>query len=299
MQPVWQTREALLLCVGPDEHGEKLVRAAARMAAQLDVPWHCVYVETPALQRLPGRGAPAHPARAQAGRRSWAPTPRRWPGRTLADAIVKYAREHNLSRVVLGRDTGAAAGRGSARWPRRSAQLGNDLDVIQIALPARGARAAGAPPTPATKRSAPPRPGAATPGAPRSAPLPRWLATPLLDVFELTNIVMLFLLAVVFVALRYGRGPAVLAAFLTVAAFDFFFVPPRFTFSVSDAQYLLTFGVMLVVALVIGQLTAGLKFQARVATLREDARARAVRDVARPVRRAAGRAGRRDRARAS
>jgi two-component system sensor histidine kinase KdpD len=62
----------------------------------------------------------------------------------------------------------------------------------------------------------------------------------------------------------------VLAAFLTVVMFDFFYVPPRFSFSVSDAQYLLTFAVMLVVALVIGQLTAGLKFQARVARSREE-----------------------------
>jgi two-component system sensor histidine kinase KdpD len=62
----------------------------------------------------------------------------------------------------------------------------------------------------------------------------------------------------------------VLASLLTVGMFDFFYVPPRFSFSVSDAQYLLTFAVMLVVALVIGQLTAGLKFQARVAQLREE-----------------------------
>ena len=95
------------------------------------------------------------------------------------------------------------------------------------------------------------------------------LTTPLIDVFELTNIVMLFLLAVVGVALRFGRGPAVLAAFVGVAVFDFFFVPPRFTFAVHDAQYLVTFAVMLVVALVIGQLTAGLKLQAEAATLRE------------------------------
>ena len=49
-------------------------------------------------------------------------------------------------------------------------------------------------------------------------------------------------------SVRYGRGPAVLAAFLSVAAFDFFYVPPRFSFAVSDVQYLLTFAVMLVVA---------------------------------------------------
>ena len=100
--------------------------------------------------------------------------------------------------------------------------------------------------------------------------------------FELANIVMLFLLAVVFVAVRYGRGPAVMAAFLTVARSTFFYVPPRFTFSVSDAQYLLTFAVMLVVALVIGQMTAGLKFQARVATLREE-RVRALYEMSRDL----------------
>ena len=95
------------------------------------------------------------------------------------------------------------------------------------------------------------------------------LATPLLGLFELTNIVMIFLLVVVGVGLVYGRGPAVVAAFLGVALFDFFFVAPRFSFAVSDVQYLVTFGVMLVVALAIGQLTAGLKVQAEAATQRE------------------------------
>jgi len=108
------------------------------------------------------------------------------------------------------------------------------------------------------------------------------LTAPLHNVLTLTNIVMLFLLAVVAVALRWGRGPAVLAAFLSVAAFDFFYVPPRFSFAVADVQYLLTFAVMLFVALVVGQLTAGLKYQARVATRRED-RVRALYEMAREL----------------
>ena len=105
---------------------------------------------------------------------------------------------------------------------------------------------------------------------------------PLADVLELTNIVMLFLLVVVGVALRFGRGPAVMAAILGVAFFDLFFVPPRFTFAVSDAQYLVTFAVMLVVALVVGQLTAGLKVQAESATEREH-RVRSLYDMARDL----------------
>lgn len=70
------------------------------------------------------------------------------------------------------------------------------------------------------------------------------------------NIVMLFLLAVFLVAWLLGRGPALLAAFLAVALFDFFFVLPHFSFAVADVQYLITFAVMLAVALVTGQLAA-------------------------------------------
>jgi two-component system sensor histidine kinase KdpD len=95
------------------------------------------------------------------------------------------------------------------------------------------------------------------------------LATPLAGRLELANIVMLFLLGVVGVAMRFGRGPAAFAALLNVAAFDFFFVSPRLSFAVSDVQYLLTFVVMLGVGLLVGQLTAGLRFAAGVSTSRE------------------------------
>ncbi len=93
---------------------------------------------------------------------------------------------------------------------------------------------------------------------------------------------MLFLLTVVLVALKFGRGPAVLAAFVSVAAFDFFCVPPRMSFAVSDAQYLLTFAVMLAVALIIGQMTAGLRYQARIASYREE-RARSLYEFSRDL----------------
>ena len=95
-------------------------------------------------------------------------------------------------------------------------------------------------------------------------------AFPLHGFFALSNIVMLFLLAVVGVAVLFGRGPAVLAAFANVLAFDFFFVPPRFTLAIADAQDLFTFVVMLIVGLVVGQLTARLRYQARVASLGEE-----------------------------
>ncbi|WP_310450132.1 DUF4118 domain-containing protein [Sulfuritalea sp.] len=96
------------------------------------------------------------------------------------------------------------------------------------------------------------------------------LTLPLLGVVDAANIVMIFLLVVALVAVRLGSGPAILAAFGGVGLFDFFFVEPRFSMAVADAQYLITFAVMLAVALVIGQLAARLREKALLATRRED-----------------------------
>lgn len=108
------------------------------------------------------------------------------------------------------------------------------------------------------------------------------IALPLVQWFDLVNIVMLFLLAVFFISLRLGKRPAVLAAFLSVALFDFFFVPPALTLAVSDAQYLLTFAVMLTVALITAQLTAGLKSQAEMVA-EEECRTRALYEMAKSL----------------
>jgi two-component system sensor histidine kinase KdpD len=142
--------------------------------------------------------------------------------------------------------------------------------------------------------SAPPSLTTRTPRGNRGVPLLSYLgaiaacaattaiATLLLLYFDLANIVMVFLLTVVLVAVWLGRGPAILAAVLSVALFDFFFVPPRFSFTVHDVQYLLTFAVMLVVALVFGELTARLSEQAQAASAREE-RTRALYDLARAL----------------
>jgi two-component system sensor histidine kinase KdpD len=205
------------------------------------------------------------------------------PDDLLAQA---HAAEHAARRGHLKIFFGASPGVGKtcAMLAQGQAQLAPDLEKVQVVLPPREASV--------TAGELAARLTGDDAGRPRA-----WrayaksvavcaaviLATaPLQRVLEPSNIVMLLLLAVVFSALRYGRGPAVLAAFVSVAAFDFFDVAPRFTFAVSDAQYLVTFVVMLIVALVIGQLTAGLTYQARVATLRED-RVRALYELSRDL----------------
>src|SRR6185295_15126015 len=275
--PVWPTRESLVACVGPQPGSEKVVRSTARLAQQLDVAWHAVYVETPQLQRLPNAKRERILRVLALAQRLGAQTAT-LTGQSPAEQIVAYARSRNLARVVIGR------GR-RFRWPftksfsARLTAVGPDLEVVQVGLETSG-----------TPRRAPVlEEGEKAPfqytgyaWAMATCALVTAGTWPLAPRLDLANIVMLFLLAVVLVAVRFGRGPAVLAAFINVASFDFFFVPPRFTLAVSDVQYLIVFGVMLVVALIVGHLTAGLRFQARVAGHRE-ARSRALYELAREL----------------
>lgn len=92
---------------------------------------------------------------------------------------------------------------------------------------------------------------------------------PLRHLLDLTNIAMLLLVTVVLVAVWLGRSPAIVASFVSVALLDFFFVPPHLSFLVSDVQYLVTFGVMLVVSLVISHLTTHLQASVNEARDRE------------------------------
>ena len=84
-------------------------------------------------------------------------------------------------------------------------------------------------------------------------------------VFSPTNLVMIYLLAVVVAAVYLGRGPAILVAILSVLIFDFFFVPPRLTLAVSHAEYVFTFVALFIVGLVISNLTALTREQAEAA----------------------------------
>ncbi|MEQ1805957.1 MAG: DUF4118 domain-containing protein [Burkholderiaceae bacterium] len=277
---VWKTAGALLCCIGPQEGAEHVVRSTAQLARQLAVTWHAVYVETPALQRLDvGRreGILQTVKLAQElGARTAVLS-----AQDIAAALVEHARQNNLSKLVVGQ------GEGLPWWPRRTlgqavARLAPDIDRIEVgqsqrAKPATAARGAEAPAASETGRQVR-RYGLAAALCAATTLLTHLLV----PYFDLANIVMVFLLSGFGAAAWLGRGPAVLAAFMNVAAFDFFFVSPRLSFAVSDVQYLLTFAIMLIVGLATGQLTAGLRFQARVATHRE-ARSRALFEAARDL----------------
>ena len=277
IERVWKTEDSLLCCVGPDPGDENVVRSAARLASQLGVEWTAVYVETPSLQRLPDAERERILRTVKLAQEFGARTAI-LAASDVAAQIVGYAREHNCSKLVVGRAFRAGWRPWRPNVAERAGRLAPDVDLIEVG---RVAPAAGKD----NEEQEDSRRGEKRirfAWALLACAATTVVAYPLAAYFDLVNIVMLFLLAVVGVALRWGRGPAVLAAFVSVASFDFFFVPPKLSFAVSDFQYLLTFAVMLVVALVIGQMTAGLRYQARVASYREE-RARGLYEFARDM----------------
>ncbi|MCW5139805.1 DUF4118 domain-containing protein [Burkholderia cenocepacia] len=276
IQRIWQARERLLVCVGPGPEAPTLVRAAARLAASLKADWIAVYVETPRLQRLPDarrqRTLDALKLAAELGAETAT-----LAGADAVAALIGYAKVRNVSKLVAGGSPKVGLARRFARpFGEQLAERAGDVDLMLIRASASDeARAA-----PLDARARDWRDAFAQFGTHRS-PLRHYayaaaicaaitvVASVVSGRLDLTNLVMLYLLGVVFSAVRLGRGPGVLQSFLSVAAFDFFFVPPRMSFSVSDTQYLLTFFGMLLTSLVISHLTSTLTRQASVAQRRE------------------------------
>ncbi|MDM0015600.1 DUF4118 domain-containing protein [Variovorax sp. J22P168] len=277
----WNTSGAILACVGPHDDDAQTVRTAARLAGQLSVRWHAAYVETPRLQQLAAserdRILATLKLAAQLGAETAVLT-----GADIAQQLAAQAQRLNCAMLVIGRPKPAAGWRRA--WPRASIAraLARQAPAVDIVEVGHAASARQLPREPLGHGRFGGRDGAMddAQGLVRARwPAYAWtvatsvgvtlLASPLAGVLELANIVMLFLLGVIVVALRHGRGPAAFAAALNVAAFDYFFVQPRFSFAVSDVQYLLTFVVMLGVGLLVGQLTAGLRFAVQVSASRE------------------------------
>ena len=272
IERIWQARERIIVCVGAGPESATLVRAAARLAASLKADWLAVYVETPRLQRLPDairkRTLDALKLASELGAETVT-----LQGDDPPDTLIAYARMRNVSKLVVG----ASPASGWFAWMHRSTgarliRAARDIDVTLVN--------SGAVREQAERRESAVRFAGLGSEAHRSKPAAYLYAAALcaaitviasqaLGRISLANLVMLYLLGTIFTAARLGRGPGVLISFLGVASFDFFFVPPRLSLTVSDTQYLLTFAVMLATSLTISHLTASLRRQARIANLRE------------------------------
>jgi two-component system sensor histidine kinase KdpD len=270
IQPVWQAHERLLISIGPYSGCEKLIRNACRLAASLHADCLVVYVETPELQRQ-GEAARTQVLKALKLAQELGAETSVLAGVDLVDTLLAFAHSRNVSKIVVGKSQRKNLSRLLRRpLSERLVEKASDVDVYVVAHDIS---------EPATVDSSPNSLlfDEVTPKLQRhgyfaalgASAITTLLAAGLLQFFDLANVVMLYLLAVVLVSVRYGRGAGVMASLLSVASFDFFFVAPRMSFTVSDTQYLLTFAVMLAVALIISHLTSRLRFEATVATYRE------------------------------
>jgi len=261
-----QTRpagERVLVCVGPDPLSARLVRSARRLADALHAPWLAAYVETPRLQRL-SREARDRVLQTLKLAESLGAETANLSGESVAAELLAYARARNVTKIIVGKPA-------RARWRDRlrpslvdevvRGSSGIDVHVISG--------------EPGADSPAPPRLPQRTSRLPAYAAalgvvaLTTLVCLALATLVERSNLVMLYLLATLFVAMRFGRGPSALAACVGVALFDVLFVPPYYSFAVSDAQYLITFAVMLLSALVISNLAARGKRQSYVSRQRE------------------------------
>jgi two-component system sensor histidine kinase KdpD len=274
IRATWAAGERVLVALGPYEDAERLVRAGKRMATALHAPWIAVYVETPDLLRLPDEERNRRIALLRLAESLGAETVT-LGGASAGEEIANYAATRNVTRILIGRPRRALwrrLFRPSTYGELLAKTRGIDLHVVG------GADELSASRNPFLARSQAYLGTAPTSGKPRW-PGYAWaaiataactlLGMAMAPAFEQVNIAMVYLLAVALVAVRHGRGPAIAASVLAVAQFDFFFVPPQLTFAVSDVEYLVTFGIMLAVGLIISGLTASVRLQARVAGHRE------------------------------
>jgi two-component system, OmpR family, sensor histidine kinase KdpD len=233
------------------------------MADDLQAEWFAVYVQDPKMLLLPEteRSHVVDNLRLaeQSGGKSVT-----LQGRDIAEELVNFAQQRNISRIVVGKPRRSRWRSTLSRSPvDKLVRISGETDLYVIS------GEPGEPRKPSFRV------------APKAPPWPDYgtgllffvmanvlcfLMYPHLD---LSNLIMVYLLGVMMTAIECGRGPAILISLLSVLAFDYLFVPPRFTLRVEDAQYIVTFIVMFLVALVISQLTTRMRQQADSARLQE------------------------------
>jgi two-component system sensor histidine kinase KdpD len=264
IRKTWAAGDRLLVCVGPDGLSERLIRSTRRMAGSLGAPWVALYVESPRHFKF----SEAERARVEGNLR----LAEKLGGETAViegggktdEDILAFAQARNITKIVVGKPS-------RPKWV--DVFIGSPVDDLirhsgDIDIYVITGETTKEAPSPSLRSRI-------------TSPLRNYLlsivavtvSTTVAGLIfrrsELADIVMIYLLGILIVATRFGRGPSLLASLLSVAAFDFIFVPPYFTFVVSDFRHIGTFSVMLLVGVVIGNLTERIRAQARLARARE------------------------------
>lgn len=280
VEQTWPSGERLAVCVGPSPGSARVVRSTRRMAEQLKAPWHALWVERP-LRPLSQADQTRLDANLELATALGGEVVR-FSSEQVATSILDWARQHNVTRLVIGKPTHPRL------WDRLQGSLldtlvrgSGDIDVLVISGEAEDSPRVGPPPR---ERGSTWRAWLASTGVVALTTI----VTALVDrVVRVPSPEMIYLLAIMVVAASLGRVPALLASGLSVAAFDFFFVAPRMTFAFADIRYGLTFATMFLVGAVISTLTSRLRRQEQAALEREQ-RTRALFTLSRELSEAKG-----------
>lgn len=260
----WATTDRLLVCVGPSPTTARVIRTAKRLATALDSSWMAVCVEQsgivsnpPAAQRIADHLRLAERLGADTVTLT---------GTDVAKTILDFARTQNVTKLFIGK-TMTPLWR---RWFRKGVvdellENSGDIDVYVIQGKLQEDRRSQSPP-PTPRRLAWNLYLAASGMVAATSLLAAWVSG--FHVAE-ANIVMMFLAVVVFISFQFGRGPAIWASVASVLVFDVCFVPPRWSLTVNDTQYVFTFAVMLVIGMLISTLTSRLQVQLETGRMRE------------------------------
>lgn len=251
--------ECLVVCVSSSPSSERLVRATAQLASELDARWLAVHVApihaTPTGQSDRDR-VESHLALAETLGAECAYV----VGDAVAPALLEFARDQAATRIVLGKPT-------HARWHDR--MRGSLVDEVIRGSSTLEVHVLAPTADTALRVVEPSAPVGTMPYV--RAILAIAIATGvglLFGQLSLADHAMLYLAAIVLAALG-GRGPGLVAATLAVASFNFFFIPPRYTFAVADLDHLITFAVMFVVGTATGTVVARLRHAASISRQRE------------------------------
>ena len=259
----WPAAERLLVCVSGSPYSERLIRAAGRLAAELRAEWVAVYVDTLDRDRQVQENREyvwrdLRLAESLGAKVASLTAPSATP------AIMEYALKHNVTKIVTGKPVRPAW----HRWPKRAIvdrliQQSPGIDVVVVDVVPREGHLHH-PPVPDRQSST------FAYGAAFGLVMVATLAAGFLQLFLApTNLVMIYLLAVVLAALYLGLRPAILTAVMSVLAFDYYCVPPLFTFAVEDTQYFVTFAGLFTVGVTISTLVAKARAHAAAVQARE------------------------------
>ena len=258
--PALPTRGRLLVTIDARRETADLVRSTFRLALRTRTPWLAVAVESPSTDRQSENDKERLAGHLALAQRLGAET-LVVRGDDPISTLLTVARDRQVTQIV----TLKPVSRWWEFWRRPLARLLEESGHVDVLLV-----------TPREDESAPPPlpPGPPTPlGEYPAALVPIGLATLvcfwLRPVLWLPDLTMIYIAAILVTASRHGMGPSIMASIVSVAAYDFFFIPPFYTLAVGDFQHVLTFGIMLVVAIAVSRRTIMIRRRADEARERE------------------------------